>query len=87
MEYTSGTKDWWWPTMLSKTTPMAIGAEQIGVVMDTVIISKLLSRLHKWWCNGLTQRRKGLGQLINTLLESSELSLHSCNIFCSALYL
>jgi hypothetical protein len=25
-EYTSCTKDWWWPTLLSKTTPTAIGA-------------------------------------------------------------
>jgi hypothetical protein len=52
--------------------------------MDTAIISKFISRLHKWWSNGLTQRGKRLSQLINALLKSSELSLHSCNIFCNA---
>jgi hypothetical protein len=33
--------------------------------MDTVIINKLISRLHKWWYNGLTQRGKRLSRLIN----------------------
>jgi hypothetical protein len=55
--------------------------------MDTVIISKLISGLHKWWCNGMMQHSKRLSQLINALLENIELSLHSGNIFCSALHL
>jgi hypothetical protein len=50
---------------LSKTMPTGIRAQQIGIVMDTFIISKIISWLYRWWCNWSTQHRNGLGQLIN----------------------